>query len=86
MDDQLPAVGRFPTEWMGFFVLIGAIGLVILAAFIWVLFIRKPGKQRVRRRKHKHRPLNRSIANSGGLPPIREKERSSGRTPPTPQP
>ena len=83
MNSELPAVGRLSPELLDFFILMGAIGLVLLATFIWAIFIRKPGKRRVRRHKHKHRSLNRSIAKTGGLPPIREEKKTDAPAPPS---
>jgi len=40
-----------------------------------------------RQRKHReHRPLNPTLAQTGGLPPVREEEKSPDQTPPPPQP
>jgi hypothetical protein len=71
MNYGLPAVGRFSTAWLDFFILMGAIGLVLVAAFSWALFFRKGVKRRIRRRKHR-RSLNPTLAKTGGLPPVRE--------------
>jgi hypothetical protein len=69
-----------------FFIVAGSIGLVVLLTFIWALFIRKSGK-RQRKYRHRHRSrLNPTLAETTGLPPVREEEKSSGQTPPTPQP
>jgi hypothetical protein len=81
MNNGLPAVGRISPELLNFFILMGAIGLVLVATFIWAVFMRKPGKRQVRRRKHKHRPLNRSIAKTGGLPPVREEKKTDAQAP-----
>jgi hypothetical protein len=70
-----------------FFIMAGAFALVGIGTLIWIFFFRKPGK---RRRKHRHRherySSNPTLAQSGGLPPVRQKEKPSHRPSPTPQP
>jgi hypothetical protein len=108
MDDTLPAVGHLSPEWLDFFVVLGAIALVLLLAFFWALFLRKKGAQRRRKRRHRHKgfreqfqkndggtgknlherrrrehhPLNPTLAQTGGLPPIRTEEKPPDQTPP----
>ncbi|HEX3890346.1 MAG TPA: hypothetical protein VHX90_05790 [Verrucomicrobiae bacterium] len=82
MNNGLPAVGRLSPELLDFLIMAGAIGLVLLGVFFWALFFRKGTKRRVRRRKHKHRSLNRSIAKIGGLPPVREEKKTDAPAPP----
>jgi uncharacterized membrane protein YbhN (UPF0104 family) len=81
MNDGLPQVGRLSPEWLDFFTVLGTIGLVMLLAFFWALFIRKNGKRRIRRRKRKRRSRNPTLAERGGLPPVRE-----GKKPDAPPP
>ncbi|MGA2786422.1 MAG: hypothetical protein ABSF60_02735 [Verrucomicrobiota bacterium] len=86
MDDGLPAIGRMTPSWVDFFIMVGAFALVGIGAIIWIVFFRKPGR---RRRKHRHRherrlPKN-TLAQNGGLPPVRREERPPPRPPPTPQ-
>jgi len=87
MDDALPAVGRMTPAWVDFFIMVGAFALVGIGALIWVFFFRKPGR---RRRKHRHRHERRSpnptLAQNGGLPPVRQEEKPFRRPPPTPRP
>lgn len=78
-------MGQFSPELLDLFIVFGAIGLVVLFAFFWALFIRNSKKRRVRRHKRR-RSLNPTLAERGGLPPVREVENTSGQTPPTPQP
>jgi len=83
MDYSLPSVGSFSEQWIDFFIVAGAIGLVILSTLIWAIFIRKSSK---RRRKYRSRRRSKpTLAQSGGLPPVRE-DKTSLKTPPTPQP
>jgi hypothetical protein len=82
MDNGLPAVGQLSPEWLDFFIMCGAIGLVLLAAFFWALLFRKSGKRRRKNRRHRHRPLNPTLAESGGLPPVRREKNPDAPTPP----
>ncbi|MGB8369770.1 MAG: hypothetical protein ACLPYZ_08175 [Limisphaerales bacterium] len=87
MDDALPAMGRMSPAWVDFFILTGAFALVGIGALIWILFFRKPGRRRRKRRhRHEHLSPNPTLAQNGGLPPVRQEERPSRRPPPTPQP
>jgi hypothetical protein len=81
--NPLPAVGHLSPEWVDFFIVFGAIGLVVLIIFFWALFIRKSGKRkRKKHRRHRHQ-LNPTLAETGGLPPAHEEEKPS---PPPSQP
>jgi len=88
MDDYaLPAVGRLTPEWIDFFIMLGSFLLVAAGALIWLFFIRKPGKRRRKRRHHQEHHLpNPTLAQSGGLPPIRKEEKPPRQPSPTPQP
>ncbi|HEY1661169.1 MAG TPA: hypothetical protein VGI03_02010 [Verrucomicrobiae bacterium] len=52
MDDELP-MSHVTALWLEVFILLGAIFLVVLALFIWAMFIRKTKKRR--RKYHQHR-------------------------------
>ena len=103
--EVLPGSGR----WMGLtlrelMLVFGAVGLVVLPVFIWVLYFRKKPHRhshqhhhhsnnsdeaalssmdtesetsserryrRKRRRRREHRPRNPTLAETGGLPPLR---------------
>jgi hypothetical protein len=82
MDEGLPAVGRLSPELLDFFIVIGAIGLALILIFFWALFFRKNGKQRGHRRRKRRRPLNPTLAKTGGLPPVREEKKPDAPTPP----
>ena len=57
--------------WLNFLAVAGCMLLGALGVLIWYLFFRKK-----RKRKHKHhrdkRPLNPTLAETGGLPPKRD--------------
>jgi hypothetical protein len=65
MNNPLPA-------WTDFLIVAGAIILVALAALVWVVFFRK----RPHRRHKNRRQLNPTLAQVGGLPPVRLEEKS----------
>ena len=75
MNNLLPA-------WADLLIVIGAIVLVALAMLVWVVFFRK----NPRRRHKNHRHLNPTLAQVGGLPPIRHEGKPSGQPQPTLQP
>jgi hypothetical protein len=73
--------------WVDFFIMTGAFVLVGIGVLIWILFFRKSGRRRRKHRhRHEHRPPNPTLAQSGGLPPVRQEEKPFRRPPPTPQP
>jgi hypothetical protein len=107
--ESLPLGGPLSSELLDFFVVFGAILLVVLIAFFWALMVRKGGKSRRKHRsrqsyreqlqkgaseirqlirehrsgrRREHRPINPTLAQTGGLPPLREAEKP----PPPPQP
>jgi len=86
MDDALPAVGRMTPVWVDFFITAGAIALVGLGALIWLFFLRRPKRRRKYRHHHRSRPPNATLAQIGGLPPVRSEDKLSSRPPTTPQP
>ena len=86
MDDVIPAVGRITPGWVDFFITAGAIALVGIGALIWLFFFRKPGRRRRKyRHHHRDRPPSTTLAENGGLPPVRSKDRFL-RRPPTHEP
>jgi len=75
-------------SWVDFFIMAGVFVLIATGALIWVVYFRR--KRRKHRHRHRHhrerRPVNPTLAQTGGLPPPRLPE-SPDRTPPqTPQP
>jgi len=87
MDTPLPTIGHLTPEWVDFLIMAGAIILVATGALIWTFFIRKPGRRKRKYHHHHERCLpNPTLAQNGGLPPIRQKEKPPGRQTPTAQP
>jgi hypothetical protein len=70
-------MSEFSSVWAVFFIILGAAIVSALAALTWVLFSRR----KPRRRQRRHR-LNPTLAQVGGLPPVRDEEKPS--EPPTP--
>ena len=84
--DTLLATFEPLPQWLNFLVMALAIMLVAIASMLWIIFFRKKGPRR--RKRHRHRDNgpckpNPTLAESGGLPPIR-KEKKSGAPSPTP--
>jgi type II secretory pathway component PulF len=88
MDDGLPIGSWMTSDWVEFLALVGAIVLVAIGGLIWTFFLRKRKRRRRRKSHHRHerRLPNLPLAQSGGLPPIRQKEKPSVRQMPTAQP
>ena len=57
---------------MGILMLVGAVVIPALAGLIWILFFRKNSRRRRRRREP--RTANPTLAQTGGLPPVRRRE------------
>jgi hypothetical protein len=86
MDNALPAIGRMTPEWVNFFIMTSTFALVGIGMLIWVFFFRKPERQRRKHHhRHEHRSSNPTLAQNGGLPPVRQEEKPFSRPPPAPQ-
>ena len=85
MDDGLPIAGGMTTDWVEFLALVGAIVLVAIGGLIWTFFLRKRKRRRRRKSHHRHerRLPNLPLAQSGGLPPIRQEEKPPNPPAPT---
>jgi hypothetical protein len=59
-------------EWLDFLIMTFAVLLAAIGSLIWFLTSRKKRKHRRRRRHYEKRPLNPTLAETGGLPPKRE--------------
>lgn len=88
-DSALPPATPPLPGWQDFFIVLGAVVLAALMVFIWIALFRKKRTHRRRhhhhgkkRRRREHRPINPTLAQTGGLPPIRAEERPPGQTPP----
>lgn len=65
--------------WTDFLIIIGATVLAALTVLVWVVFSHKKTRRRHKNRRH----LNPTLAQVGGLPPIRHEEKPSGQSQPT---
>jgi len=73
MDDVLPAVSHVEPQWLDFFVMAGALLLLAACLFVWVAYFRR-GRRKHRHRRYHHgerRANNPTLAQTGGLPPVR---------------
>lgn len=61
------------SDWLIFVAILLAVGIGIACFIIWLFLFRKSKKRRRKdnRRRH-HRKLNPTLAQTGGLPPIRD--------------
>jgi hypothetical protein len=71
------------TQWLDFSVFFGAFALVAIATLVWYFRLRN---KKVRRRKHHHhrRQIKPTLAQTGGLPPVRKTENPPGDSSPPP--
>jgi uncharacterized membrane protein len=69
--------------WLYFMAI--AIGIIAVAvgALLWLVLARKKRKRKYRRHQHEQRKLNPTLAQSGGLPPVREEKKSAAPAPPS---
>ena len=88
MDDGLPIGSGMISDWVEFLALAGAIILVAIGALIWTFFLRKRKRRRRHKSRHRHerRLPNLTVAQNGGLPPVRQEGKPPGQQMPTPQP
>jgi len=70
-------MSEISSVWTVFFIILGTAIVSALVALKWVVYSRR----KPRRRQRRHR-LNPTLAQVGGLPPVRDGEKSS--EPPTP--
>ncbi|HSY19175.1 MAG TPA: hypothetical protein VK815_12610 [Candidatus Acidoferrales bacterium] len=68
---SLPSTGN-SADWLMFAVMVAAIGLGIGVVAIWAVVYRPKSKKRKHKhRKRHHRQHNPTLAEKGGLPPMR---------------
>jgi hypothetical protein len=77
--DDLPLPGSFSSTWISFFIVLGAVVLASLLALVWFMFFHKNRRKRKRLHRDKRRSLNPTLAETGGLPPVRQ-TKSDGST------
>jgi len=62
-------------DWMDFLIMAGAFLLVAAGSALWLLFLRRPRRRR-KNRHHRRRSAPVTLAQTGGLPPVRPQEPS----------
>jgi uncharacterized iron-regulated membrane protein len=72
-------------QLLNFLLMAGAMLLVASGTLIWYFAFRKgrkPRKRKHRRHRRESRALNPTLAQTGGLPPVREEEKTDSAAPP----
>ena len=69
---SLPSNGK-SADWLMFAIMVLAVGIAVSLALIWMVVYRPKGKKRrhKHRRKRHNRQHNPTLAEKGGLPPMR---------------
>ncbi len=62
--------------WVDFFIMAGILLLLSIGLLVWSVYFRKRGRKRRRkyRGRHDRRSVNPTLAQTGGLPPVRPPE------------
>jgi len=76
LNDVRPVTGWIPPDWQEFLVMAGAFLLVAGGALAWLFLFRKSRHRRRRRRHHEQRRApGMTLAQTGGLPPLRPEQK-----------
>ncbi len=67
----LPTADSPVIQWLGFTVFLVLVILVIAGFIVWLKVLRNGKSKRKRKRRHR-RPINPTLAETGGLPPKRD--------------
>jgi heme/copper-type cytochrome/quinol oxidase subunit 2 len=59
-------------DWLIFVAILLSVGIGIACFFIWFFMFRKTNKKKRKKRHRHHRQHNPTLAESGGLPPVRD--------------
>jgi hypothetical protein len=68
-------------QWANFLAEALAILLVAIGSLIWFTMFRKKRKRKHKHHNHEKRQLNPTLAECGGLPPVREEKQTDTQTP-----
>jgi hypothetical protein len=74
-DTMLAAIEPLP-QWLNFLAMAGSLLLGTIGVLIWFLAFRKKRKRKRKLHHHEKRPLNPTLAEGGGLPPLREENKT----------
>jgi hypothetical protein len=83
--DYLLAMFEPLPDWLDFLAMALAIAFVGLGALLWIVFFRKKIRRRRKHHRRHHREEykpNPTLAQSGGLPPVREEKNTDAPTSP----
>jgi hypothetical protein len=69
-------------QWVNFLAMAIAVLVASIGALLWLVMFRKKRKRKRKHHSREKRQLNPTLAQTGGLPPVREREKSPGQTPP----
>ena len=65
-------VNSTSADWLYFIAILLAVGIGIACFVIWFFMLRKNGKKKRKRHGRHHRQVNPTLAQTGGLPPMRQ--------------
>jgi len=68
----LPSTDNPVLDWLEFFAFLVLLGLVIAGLIVWMKVIHGSKTKRKRKRRRHHRHTNPTLAEAGGLPPVRD--------------
>ncbi len=71
------------SDWLVFLAILLLVGFAIACLVIWLTLFRNKGKKR-RKNRNRRRQKNPTLAETGGLPPIRTEKKSDAPKPPSP--
>ena len=71
------------TDWLLFLVILLLVGFVVGCFIVWLTVFRKQGGKKRRKNRNRRRQKNPTLAETGGLPPIRQETKSDAPTPPS---
>ncbi len=59
-------------DWLYFLAILLTIGIGLACFIVWMFYFRKNGKRKRKHRGRHHRHINPTLAEAGGLPPLRK--------------
>jgi hypothetical protein len=68
------------SDWLLFLAVLLLVGFAIACFVIWLALFRNKGKKR-RKNRNRRRQKNPTLAETGGLPPIREEKKTDAQPP-----
>lgn len=69
---MMPSASR-SAEWLIFIIMVLVVGLAVAIVTIWAVVARPKGKKRHRKHRRRHtQQHNPTLAQTGGLPPLRD--------------